>query len=128
VLRENYRHAEIAVDFADGREELRGRDWVQLARRLVKYQRGGLHRHNGGEGEQLLLPAGELRDRFSEPCLYAEETRDLGHAQAYFRRFEAERLKPERQLVPHFVRHNLIFRRLEDEADFCRRVARRHFG
>ena len=120
VLRQEDGGAQLAVDAAQRLQEVGGGDGVQLAGRLVQDQHTGLHHHDGGKAQQLLLAAGQLIHRLVEPALNAEERRHLRHAAADGGSIAAHALQPEGQLVPDLVRHHLMLRRLEDEADVRR--------
>ena len=120
VLRQEDGGAQLAVDAAQRLQKIGGGDGVQLAGRLVQNQHLGLHDHDGGQTQQLLLAAGQLIHRLAEPVLNAEEGRHLRHTAADGRGIAAQALQSEGQLVPDLVRHHLMLRRLEDEADVRR--------
>ena len=120
VLRQEDGGAQLAVDAAQRLQKIGGGDGVQLAGGLVQNQHLGLHDHDRGQTQQLLLAAGQLIHRLVEPVLNAEEGCHLRHTAADGRGIAAQALQSEGQLVPDLVRHHLMLRRLEDEADVRR--------
>ena len=123
VLRQENGGAQLAVDAAQRLQKVGGGDGIQLAGGLVQYQHLGLHHHDGGKAQQLLLAAGQLIHGLVEPALDAEKRRHLRHAAADGGGIAAHALQSEGQLVPDLVRHHLMLRRLEDEADVRRLLA-----
>ena len=117
VLGQEHRRAELAVDLAQGRQKIRRRDGVELARRFVQDQHRRAHHHDGREVQQLLLAAGQFGHVLVEPVLDAEERGHLGHPSADLGRLDAKALQPEGQFVPDLVRHHLVVRVLLHEAD-----------
>ena len=73
VLRQEDGGAQLAVDAAQRLQKVGGGDGVQLAGRLVQDQHTGLHHHDGGQAQQLLLAAGQLIHRLVEPALDTEK-------------------------------------------------------
>ena len=71
------------------------------------------------------MPAGERLHVALEPVGDAEIARHLGDTQPHGRFVAAEALEPERELVKHLVRHDLIVRMLEHEADAPRLLGKR---
>ena len=118
--------AELGVDLAHGVEKIARGDGVQLARRLVKDQHLRLHRHDRGEIQKLLLPAGERGHVAVEPVLNAKVAGHLRHARAHGRLVAAKAFEPERQLVPDLVRDDLVVRVLHHKADLRGLVALGH--
>ena len=123
VLRQNDRRAKFAVDLAEGGKKIGRRNRVELARRLVENQHLRLQNHDGRKVQELLLPAGQLRDGFVKPFLNPEKRRHFCHSAADGRRIVAEGFQPERQLVPDLVGRDLIFRTLLHKADCFRLFA-----
>ena len=109
--------AQLPVDLPQRGQKVAGGNGVQLAGGLVQDEDGGLHGHNGGQIQKLLLPSGELRDVFIKPGLDAEEGGHLRHPAADGGRVVPQALQPKGQLVPHLVGDHLVFRALLDEAD-----------
>ena len=122
LLRQQDREPELLVELAQRVQKRARRDGVELARRLIQNEHIRPHDHDGGEVEHLLLPAGE---RVHEPVGNSEIARHLGDAQPHGRFIAAEALEPEGQLVKHLVRHDLIVRMLEHEADAPRLLGKR---
>ena len=117
LLGQQDRETELLVELAQRVQKRARRDGVELARRLVQNEHVRLHDHDRGEVEHLLLPAGERLHVALEPVGNAEIARHLGDAQPHGFFVAAEALEPERELVKHLVRHDLIVRVLEHEAD-----------
>ena len=117
VLTQDDRCAELAADARHGVQEIGGRDGVELGCRLVEQQYARLQRHDGGQIQKLLLPAGQSLYRAGEPLFNAEKARHLRHAAADDRRGKAEALHTEGQLVPYAVRDDLVVRLLQHKAD-----------
>ena len=125
LLRQQDREPELLVELAQRVQKRARRDGVELARRLIQNEHIRPHDHDGGEVEHLLLPAGERVHVALEPVSNAEIARHLGDAQPHGRFIAAEALEPERELVKHLVRHDLIVRVLEHEADAPRLLGKR---
>ena len=117
MLAQDDRCAELAADARHGVQEIGGRNGVELGRRLVEQQYARLQRHDGGQIQKLLLPAGQSLYRAGEPLFNAEKARHLRHAAADDLRGKAEALHAEGQLVPHAVRDDLLVRLLQHKAD-----------
>ena len=117
VLRQDDGGAQLPVDLAEDGQKVRGGNGIQLRGGLVQHQHIGLHGHDGGQAQKLLLPAGKLGDAFVKPWFNAEEGGDLRHAAADGGGVAAQALQAEGQLVPHLVRDHLILRRLQHKAD-----------
>ena len=125
LLRQQDREPQLLVELAQRVQESTRRDGVELARRLVQNEHIRPHDHDGGEVEHLLLPAGERLHVALKPVGNAEIARHLGDAQPHGFFVAAEALEPERELVKHLVRHDLIIRVLEHEADAPRLLGKR---
>ena len=125
LLGQQDRETELLVELAQRVQKRARRDGVELARRLVQNEHIRPHDHDGGEVEHLLLPAGERLHVALEPVGNAEIARHLGDAQPHGFFVAAEALEPERELVKHLVRHDLIVRMLEHEADAPRLLGKR---
>ena len=117
VLRQEDGDAQLAVQAAHGLQKVGGGNGVQLAGGLVQYQQTGLEHHDRGQGQQLLLAAGELVHFPMEPVLDAEEGGHLCHAATDGGRVAAKALQSEGQLMPDLVGDGLLLRGLKDEAD-----------
>ena len=117
VLTQDDRCAELAADARHGVQKIGGRNGVELGCRLVEQQYARLQRHDGGQIQKLLLPAGQSLYRAGEPLFNAEKARHLRHAAADDRRGKAEALHAEGQLVPYAVRDDLVVRLLQHKAD-----------
>ena len=118
VFGQKDRRAKFAVDLAEGGEEVRRGNGVELARRFVEDEDFRLQDHDRREVQELLLTAGQLCDGFIKPRLDAEERRHFRHAAADGQRVIAEGFEAERQLVPDLVGDDLVFGALLDKADF----------
>ena len=117
MLRQDDGCAQLTVDFPQQRQEIRRCNGVELGRRLIQHQYIGLHGHDGGEAQQLLLSPREVGDILIKPVLNAEKGGDLRHAAANGGGVAAQALQAEGQLVPHLIGDHLILRGLEDIAD-----------
>ena len=117
MLRQQDRGAQFPIYFSDGGQEIRGGDGVQLAGGLVQDQDGGLHGHDGGQVQELLLAPGKLCDILIEPSLYSEEGGHFRHPAADGGGIISQAFQAEGQLVPDFIRDDLILRTLLHEAD-----------
>ena len=117
VLGEEDGGAQLPVDLPQRGQKVTCGNGVQLAGGFVQDEDGGLHGHNGGQIQKLLLSAGELRDVFIKPGLDAEEGGHLRHPAADGGRVVPQALQPKGQLVPHLVGDHLVFRALLDKAD-----------
>ena len=117
VFREKDRGTKLSVHLADGGQEIRGGNGVKLAGGLVQNEDGGLHGHDAGQVQQLLLAPGEFRHVLIKPGLDAEEGGHLRHPAADGGGIIPQALQPEGQLVPHLVRDNLILRGLLHKSD-----------
>ena len=117
VLRQEDGDAQLAVQAAHSLQKVGGGNGVQLAGGLIQNQQTGLEHHDRGQGQQLLLAAGELVHFPMEPVLDAEEGGHLRHAATDGERVAAKALQSEGQLMPNLVGDGLLLRRLEDEAD-----------
>ena len=125
LLGQQDREPQLLVELAQRVQKRARRDGVELARRLVQNEHIRPHDHDGGEVEHLLLPAGERVHVALEPVGNAEIARHLGDTQPHGFFVAAEALEPERELVKHLVRHDLIVRMLEHEADAPRLLGKR---
>ena len=125
LLRQQDREPQLLVELAQRVQESTRRDGVELARRLVQNEHIRPHDHDGGKVEHLLLAAGERVHVALEPVGDAKIARHLGDAQTHGFFVAAEALEPERELVKHLVRHDLIVRMLEHEADAPRLLGKR---
>ena len=110
--------AQLPIDFFQSIQEVGGGNGVQLAGGLVQNQNFRLHGHNGGQIQQLLLPAGKLCHLPVEPVLDAEEAGHLCHPQTHDALLAAQIFQAEGQLMPYLIRDDLIVRVLHHEADF----------
>ena len=118
MLGDKHGGAQLPVDFLHGVEKVRGGNGVKLAGGLVQDQDLGLHGHDRGQVQQLLLPAGELRHIPVKPALDAEIAGHLRHTQAHGFLVAAQALQAEGQLVPDLIGNDLAVRVLHDETDF----------
>ena len=125
LLGQQDRQAQLLIELAQRVQKCARRDGVELARRLVQNEHVRPHDHDGREVEHLLLAAGERAHVALEPVGNAEVARHLGDAQTHGFFLTAEALEPERQLVEHLVRHDLIIRVLEHKADAPRLLSKR---
>ena len=125
LLGQQDRQPQLLIELAQRVQESTRRDGVELARRLVQNEHIRPHDHDGREVEHLLLAAGKRGHTAVEPVGNAEVARHLGDAQAHGFFLAAKALEPERQLVEHLVRHDLIVRMLEHEADAPRLLGKR---
>ena len=123
VLRQDHRGAQFPVDAPQRRQKIRRRNGIEAAGWLVQQQHLRLHRHHGSQIQQLLLPAGEFAHAPVKPVLDPEKRRHFRHAPPDHRRFIAQALQAEGQLVPHLVRDQLVFRILLHKADLLRAAA-----
>lgn len=98
---------QLPVQLLQGADKFGGGDGIQLGGGLVQQQQARLHGHNGGQIEQLLLPAGKGRRVPAEPFLNTEIAGHFRHAPADHRRVLPQAFQPEGQLVPHLVRDRL---------------------
>ena len=126
VLRQDDRRAQLPVDLANRVQKVRGGDGVELTGRLVEDQNIGLHGHDGGQVEKLLLPAGQIGHVPVKPVLNAEVTGHLRHPQAHGLLVAAQALETEGQLMPDLVRDDLAVRVLHDVANPGRLLPRIH--
>ena len=117
VLRHQNGDAQLAVQAAHSLQKVGSSNGVQLTGGLVQYQQTGLEHHDRGQGQQLLLAAGELVHFPMEPVLDAEEGGHLRHAATDGGRVAAQALQSEGQLMPNLVGDGLLLRGLKDEAD-----------
>lgn len=117
VFRQDNGSPQLPVDSAQHSQKIRGGDGVQLAGGFVQDKDGGLHCHDGGQVEQLLLSAGQLGHVLIKPCLDTEKGRHLRHPAADGGRVVPQAFQPKSQLVPHLVCDDLVLRGLLDEAD-----------
>ncbi len=117
VLRQDDGGAQLPVDLPEGGQKIAGGDRVQLAGGFVQNQNRGLHGHDGGQIQKLLLPAGQLRHIFIKPGLNTEKAGHLRHSAADGGGVAPKAFQPEGQLVPHLVGDDLVVRGLLHEAD-----------
>ena len=125
LLGQQDRQPQLLVELAQRVQKGARRNGVELARRLVQNEHVRPHDHDGREVEHLLLAAGERGHVAVEPVGNAEVARHLGDAQAHGFFLAPKALEPERQLVEHLVRHDLVVRVLEHEADAPRLLGKR---
>ena len=126
VLRQQNGGAQLPVDLAQHRQKVRRGDGVQLAGRLVQDQHVRLHGHDGGQIQQLLLPAGKLGHILVKPLLNTEKRRHLRHTAANGGGILSQTFQPEGQLVPHLIGDDLVLRGLLHKADAGSLGARIH--
>ena len=117
MLGHNYGGTQLTVYLTDGGDKVGSGNGVQLAGRLIKDQHRGLHSHNGGQIQQLLLSARKLGNILIEPRLNAEKAGHFSNAASDSGAIVAKALKAESQLVPHLIGNYLIFGALLDKAD-----------
>ena len=117
VFGQEDRRAKFAVDLAEGGEEVRRGNGVELARRFVEDEDFRLEYHDRREVQELLLAAGQLCDGFIKPRLNPEKRCHFRNAAADGRRVIAEGFEAERQLVPDLVGDDLVFGALLHKAD-----------
>ena len=117
VLGEENGGAQLSVDLAQSGQEIGRGDGVQLTGGLVQNQHRGLHGHDRGQIQKLLLSAGQLGDVFVKPGLDAEKGGHFGHPPADGGGVIAQALQAEGQLMPHLIGDELVLRGLEYEAN-----------
>ena len=62
VLRQHDRRPQLPVDFPQRRQKVCRCNGIKLTGRFVQNEHTGLHRHDRRQIQELLLPAGQLRD------------------------------------------------------------------
>ena len=117
MLRQDNGGAQLTVDLPQQRQEIRRCNGVELGRRLIQHQYIGLHSHDGGEAQQLLLSPRKVGDILIKPVLNAEKGGDLRHAASNGGGIAAQALQAKGQLVPHLIGDHLILGGLEDIAN-----------
>ena len=112
--------SELPVDLAQGGKEIRRGNGIQLAGGLVQDEDRGLHGHDGGQIQKLLLAPGQLGHIFIKPGLDAEERGHFSHPAADGWGVVSQALQSKGQLVPHLIGDDLVIRGLLDKADALR--------
>ena len=90
---------------------------VEHGRRLVQHDYLRLHGDNTGDGDALLLPAGEEMGGVLAQLIHADLRERRVHAAAYLLRRHAEVFRREGHVVLNDVRNDLVVRVLEHHAD-----------
>ena len=117
VLRQHDRRPQLPVDFPQRRQKVCRCNGIKLTGRFVQNEHTGLHRHDRRQIQELLLPAGQLRDVLVEPGLNAEKGGHLSHPAPDGRRVIPQALQAKGEFVPHLVGDNLVFGVLLHKAD-----------
>ena len=104
-------------------QEISSRNRIQLGSGLIQYQHIRLHGHDRPQVQNLLLATGQLGYFPHKPALYAEEIGHLRHPEADNPRIVTQAFQPEGQLMPYFIRNDLIVGILKNvtDAEACSR-------
>ena len=128
MLRNDDGGAQLQIDLADRIQEIRGRNGVQLAGGLIQDQDFRLHGHDGRQVQQLLLTTGQICHIPVEPILDAKIACHFRHPQPHSLLVTAQAFQPKGQLMPDFIRHNLVVGILHHKADLAGLVPLAHLG
>ena len=99
VLRQHDRRPQLPVDFPQRRQKVCRCNGIKLTGRFVQNEHTGLHRHDRRQIQELLLPAGQLRDVLVEPGLNAEKGGHLSHPAPDGRRVIPQALQAKGEFV-----------------------------
>ncbi len=89
---------------------------VQHGRGLVQHDAGRLHGDDAGNGDALLLAAGEVVGRVEGELLHAHGLQGRRHPGLDFRRGHAQVLRAKGHVLLHHVGYDLVVRVLEHHA------------
>ena len=113
---EHHRHPPLPVELLDGADHVRPADGVQHGRRLVQDDAPGLHGDDPGDGDALLLAAGEEMGGVLPELIHPHGLQGVVHPAADLLRGDAQILRGEGHILLHHVGHDLVVRVLEHHA------------
>ena len=113
---EDYGNALLPVQLFHGVNDILPAPGVQHGGRLIQNDALGLHSQNTGNGNALLLSAGQKMGRMLPVFVHSHLAQGLVHSAADFRTGDPQIFRAKRHILFHHIGNDLVVRVLEHHA------------